>query len=164
MKCRHPSLALPLLMLAVSGAPAAEPPGATSTPAVSVAANNEVKDLTFDSIKFDMKKDDDFERTMLTDEIEQLSGKSIRIRGYIFPGGIYKRTGITQFVLVRDNQECCFGPGAALFDCVIVRMKQGKSADFSVRPITVEGEFAIREFRQGKKLRAIYELRGDSAE
>ena len=50
---------------------------------------------------------------------------------------------ISQFVLVRDNQECCFGPGAALFDCVIIEMVPGKTTDFVTRPVTVEGKFKI---------------------
>jgi hypothetical protein len=50
-------------------------------------------------------------------------------------------------VLVRDNMECCFGPGAALYDCLIVEMAEGKGCNFSVRPIAVEGTFQIHEFK-----------------
>ena len=46
-------------------------------------------------------------------------------------------------MLVRDNQECCFGPGAALFDCVMVEMIPGNTTDFVTRPVTVEGKFLI---------------------
>ena len=59
------------------------------------------------------------------------------------PSTLFKETGIDQFVLVRDNQECCFGPGAALFDCVIVEMVPGRTTDFVTRPVTVEGRFKI---------------------
>ena len=47
---------------------------------------------------------------------------------------------LTVTVLVRDNLECCFGPGAALYDCVMVRMNPGKTTNFSIRPVTVEGD------------------------
>ena len=119
------------------------------------------KDLTFDNVKFSMKKGDKFKRSMLTKKIEALNGQRIRIRGYILPS--FKQKGIKQFVLVRDNMECCFGPGAALYDCIIVEMAKGKSASFTVRPVAVDGVFSIRPFKgpDGKHL-AIYHLDGQS--
>ena len=118
------------------------------------------EDISFDDIKFDMEKGGDFQRSMLTDRIEGLVGKRIRIRGYILPS--FKQKGIKQFVLVRDNMECCFGPGAALFDAIIVRMAPGKTTSFSVRPVAVEGTFDVQEVRgpNGKHL-AIYAMTAD---
>ena len=120
------------------------------------------QDLTFDDIKFEMKKGAPFKRSMLTDKIEDLDGKDIKIRGYILPS--FQQKGIKQFVLVRDNMECCFGPGAALYDCILVEMAPGKSTSFTVRPIAVEGKFSIKEFKgpDGKHL-AIYRMEGYSA-
>ncbi len=103
-------------------------------------------DLTFDDLKFDIEKGGQFKREMLTEEIEKLHRRDIRIRGFILPASVFKLTGFTEFVLVRDNMECCFGPGAALFDCIIVNMAKGKSADFSTRPVTVKGRFEVKEF------------------
>lgn len=119
-----------------------------------------VLDLTFDHIKFDMQVGEKFERSMLPDRIEDLSGQRIRIRGYILPG--FQQRDIQQFVLVRDNMECCFGPGAALYDCVLVEM-QGRGIDFTVRPVTVEGVFDIDEYKSadGEHL-AIYRMDGKS--
>ena len=123
-------------------------------------SETKTKDLTFDDIKFDIKKDAPFKREMLTDKIEKLSGNSIKIRGYILPS--FQQKGIKQFVLVRDNMECCFGPGAALYDCILVEMAPGKSASFTVRPVSVEGKFEISEFKgpDGKHL-AIYRMVGE---
>lgn len=118
------------------------------------------KDVTFDTIKFEMKKEDPFLRSMLTPQIEALASQPIRIRGYILPS--FQQTGIKQFVLVRDNMQCCFGPGAALYDCIIVDMKPGKTAEYTVRPVTVTGVFAVSELldEDGKHL-AIYHLDGE---
>ncbi len=99
------------------------------------------RELTFDDIKFAMERNADFDRKLLTEEIEKLDGKRIMLRGYMLPS--FQQDGITQFVLVRDNLECCFGPGAMLFDCLIVDMDEGKSASYSIRPVTVEGVFTI---------------------
>ena len=117
------------------------------------------KDLTFDGVKFPMKKGEKFKRSMLTKKIEDLDGQRVRIRGYILPS--FQQKGIKQFILVRDNMECCFGPGAALYDCIVVEMAKGKSTSFTVRPVAVEGTFAIRPFKgpDGKHL-ALYHLTG----
>ncbi len=127
-----------------------------------VAAGDEAKsqDVTFDDIKFEIEKGAPFKRTMLTEKIEKLSDSPIKIRGYILPS--FQQKGIKQFVLVRDNMECCFGPGAALYDCILVEMSPGKSASFTVRPVSVEGKFEISEFigPDGKHL-AIYRIVGE---
>ncbi|WP_197528704.1 DUF3299 domain-containing protein [Aeoliella mucimassa] len=133
-----------------------EPAKATADP----GPTGKLVDKTFDDMKFDIEPDEPFEREMLTDEIVNLDGQRIRIRGYMYP--TMQRSGITQFVLVRDNLECCFGPGAALFDCIFVEMEAGKTADFSARPIAVEGTFSIDEVLglDGTHL-AIYHLDGE---
>ncbi|MFI4875139.1 MAG: DUF3299 domain-containing protein [Blastopirellula sp. JB062] len=120
-----------------------------------------VQDLTFDDIAFEMEKGDPFTRSLLPPRIEELGNQKIRIRGYILPS--FESRGIKQFVLVRDNMECCFGPGAALYDCILVEMK-GPGVDFTVRPVTVEGVFEIEEYKgpDGKHL-AIYRMEGESA-
>ena len=104
-------------------------------------------ELTFDDLKFDIEKGGSFHRSMLPKEIEALNKKQIRIRGYILPTSVFKQTGIEEFVLVRDNMECCFGPGAMLYDCIIVQMEKGKTADFTTRPVAVKGKFEIKEFK-----------------
>lgn len=104
-------------------------------------------ELTFDDLKFEMEKGGKFERSMLTKDIETLHKRDIKIRGYILPASTFKLSGITEFVLVRDNQECCFGPGAALYDCIIINMAKGKTAEFSTRPVTVRGKFELKEFK-----------------
>ncbi len=100
-------------------------------------------EINFDDLKFDLAKDAPFQDEMLSDEIRQLDGKKVKLRGYILPATLFSETNISQFVLVRDNQECCFGPGAALFDCVMVQMVGGNTTDFVTRPVTVEGKFVI---------------------
>jgi hypothetical protein len=137
--------------------------GAVAKPAAETRPSA-IADITFDDIKFDIEPDAPFERSMLTEKIEKLGGRRIRIRGFILPS--FQQTGLTQFVLVRDNLSCCFGPGAALYDCIVVEMEPGKSTDYSLYPVAVEGTFSIKEFKdpgdpEGKTL-AIYHLDGES--
>jgi hypothetical protein len=117
------------------------------------------RDVTFDDIKLELKKGDPFAPSLLTEKVKGFNGKAIRIRGYILPS--FQQTGIKQFVLVRDNMECCFGPGALLHDCILVEMATPATATFTVRPVSVEGTFSIREVKgpDGKYL-AIYHLDG----
>lgn len=100
-------------------------------------------EINFDDLKFPIDKDQPFDDSMLIEDVQELAGRNVKLRGYILPATLFKETDIDQFVLVRDNQECCFGPGAALFDCVIVEMVPGKTTDFVTRPVTVEGKFNI---------------------
>jgi hypothetical protein len=136
-------------------------PEATSeTPATPQRPQN----ITFDKIKFEMEKGAPFKRTLITPEIEKLNGHNIRIRGYILPTSVLAETGVRFFVLVRDNQECCFGPGAMLYDCVMVYMNPGKTTNYTTGVVTVEGKFTIEVNADddGKTL-AIYRLDADSA-
>jgi hypothetical protein len=100
-------------------------------------------EINFDDLKFDIEKDAPFDKSMWTERLKRIDGKNVKLRGYILPSTLYKETDIEQFVLVRDNQECCFGPGAALFDCVVVEMVDGETTDFTTRPVTVEGKFEL---------------------
>lgn len=145
--------------------PKAEPaitPAAVDTAAARPAAarTGAPREITFDDIKFDMEKGAPFTPDLLPKRVTALEETRVRIRGYILPS--FQQTGLTQFVLVRDNMECCFGPGAALYDCIVVRMAPGKSADFSIRPVAVQGTFRLQELRgpDGNHL-AIYGMDGE---
>jgi len=142
---------------------AAESPDAQPQAAPAAAATGRLQDLSFDDVKFEMEKGDPFSQDLLPPPVASLDGTRIRIRGYILPS--FQQEGITQFVLVRDNMECCFGPGAALYDCIVVRMLPGRSTNFSVRPVAVSGTFHVEELigPDGKHL-AIYSLDGEEVE
>lgn len=119
-------------------------------------------ETTFNDVKFEMTKTELFDRAMLTPRINSLLGKKIRIRGYMYP--TLRKKGLKQFVLVRDNMECCFGPGAALYDCVLVTMAPDQTAEYSIRPIAVEGTIRLEELPGGPGGRplAIYQMIGDA--
>jgi hypothetical protein len=155
-------------LLVGCGPPAAStvaplPPAAAAAPPAAarpISAPAPLREITFDDLKLELQKGDPFTPDRLTPRVTELERQRVRIRGYILPS--FQQSGLTQFVLVRDNQECCFGPGAALYDCIVVRMRPGKTADFSIRPVAVAGEFKLEELRgpDGSHL-AIYGLTGD---
>ncbi len=153
----EPTSTMPTSTMATSIAPV--PDDAAKQPDVADVAT--AREINFDVLKFDHEKGAPFNRSLLTSKVEQLDGKPIRIRGFILPS--FKQSGLTEFVLVRDNQQCCFGKGAALFDCIIVQMEKGTSAEYSIRAVTVEGTFKIKEWRgvEGETM-AVYHLDGRS--
>jgi len=161
--CTRPD-ALPQSAVAPPAPPepvAPAPPATTpSAPAVAVKRDGQPRDISFDDIKLPLEKGDPFTPDIVPAAVKALEQQRVRIRGYILPS--FQQRGITQFVLVRDNMECCFGPGALLHDCVVVRMLPGRSADFSIRPVAVSGTFRLEELKgpDGKHL-AVYAIDGD---
>lgn len=136
---------------------------ATAAAAEDSSDSSSFQESTFDDVKFAMEKTDEFRETMLTDKVRSLFGRKIRIRGYMYP--TLRKSGLKQFVLVRDNLECCFGPGAALFDCVLVTMDPGRTAEYSIRPVAVEGEFRFDPLLgpDGRPL-AVYQMTASGVE
>ena len=104
-------------------------------------------EISFDDLKFEILPDAPYDASMLTDELRALDGKVVKLRGYILPSTLFREKNIDEFVLVRDNQECCFGPGAALFDCVVVNLVGDTRTNFTTLPVTVTGTFKLKEYK-----------------
>ena len=82
---------------------------------------------------------------MLTDEIRKLDGKKVILRGFMDSSSIFQRKGIKQFVLIRDNSICCFGPGAKIYHNVQIDMDGDATAEFpGLQPLEIEGLFSIK--------------------
>jgi len=143
-------------------APATPPAAAVTPPAADPppAPPGRIRDISFDDIKLPLEKGEPFTPEIVPAAVQALERQRVRIRGYILPS--FQQRGITDFVLVRDNMECCFGPGALLHDCVVVRMLPGRSTEFSIRPVAVSGTFRIDERKgpDGKHL-AVYAMDGE---
>lgn len=68
-------------------------------------------------------------------EIAALDGKKVFIKGYIRPDSTNNgyRKNISQFLLVRDSNNCCFGEidSVKYFDQMLVRMQGKDRVDYS---------------------------------
>jgi hypothetical protein len=117
-------------------------PSRSARPALTARPQG-IREITFDTVKLNMKKEDPFTRSLITPAVAKLDGNRVRIRGFILPP--FQQTGLTRFVLVRDNMACCFGPGAAIYDSMVVDLKPGMTIDYQVSPVAVVGTFNIRE-------------------
>jgi hypothetical protein len=74
-------------------------------------------------------------------EVEALNGKRVFIKGYIRPGSSPVRTGIDRFLLVRDNNQCCFGDLSKVkyFDQMAVQITSSHRVDDTLRILRMGG-------------------------
>lgn len=68
-------------------------------------------------------------------------GRDVLIKGYMYPGA--RTSGIAQFLLVRDQGDCCFGGDPKITDRVLVQMADRGGIDFSPRLRKLAGRFRI---------------------
>ena len=89
--------------------------------------------------------------------LQSLDGMKIRVRGFMYPN--FQETGITAFVLARDNQICCFGREAKIYDLVNVYLKQGETTRYiQNRPFDVVGIFRINPDADEDGIYQLYEI------
>ena len=114
--------------------------------------------ITFDDLTLEMKEDSVFDESLLTDRVKELLGKRIRMRAFMYGGAILKPNDLDQFIVVI-NLECKYGPGALAFHNLVVECREGITADYSTRPIEVEGILSLRPFTgPDDKTYSIYHL------
>jgi hypothetical protein len=71
-----------------------------------------------------------------------LNGKKILVKGYIYPGN--RQEGITRFLLVRDQGDCCFGGNPKITDRIQVTLTDPKGCRFHSGLFKVAGTFRIQ--------------------
>lgn len=92
-------------------------------------------------------------------EVQELQGKKIFMKGYIYP--TEKMKGLTKFLLLKDNQQCCFGGKPALEDRMIVEL-EGMTFDHTYNKVSVAGVFEINPNYEGDQLDSVYTLKAHS--
>jgi hypothetical protein len=65
-------------------------------------------------------------------DIAALDGKKVFIKGYIRPDSVTVSRGIDRFLLVRDNNQCCFGDISTIkyYDQMDVNMVGSRRVDY----------------------------------
>ncbi len=75
-------------------------------------------------------------------EVSALKGKRVFMKGYMRPSS--QRFGLDTFLLVRDNNECCFGENLPeYYDRVQVHLNSPLRVDYSTRMFRVAGTLQI---------------------
>jgi len=78
------------------------------------------------------------------DTARAMDGKDVLLKGYMYPGK--QQRDIVQFLLVRDQGDCCFGGNPKITDRVLVQMNdpaRPRGVDFSQRLTKIAGRFRI---------------------
>ena len=80
-------------------------------------------------------------------EVKALAGKHIFIKGYIRPGSAPVRTGIDRFLLVRDNNQCCFGDLSKVnyFDQMAVEITSSDRVEDTLDVLRMGGVLEVNE-------------------
>ena len=79
--------------------------------------------------------------TAVPDAAQEMNGRDVLLKGYMYPGS--KQRGITEFLLCRDQGDCCFGGTPKITDRVLVRVSDPKGVDFTQRLVKIAGQFRI---------------------
>jgi hypothetical protein len=93
---------------------------------------------------FDELRPDEVEQRgdlLVPRDLQKLAGQKVFIKGFMRPGSSPVRTNVRQFLLVRDNNQCCFGDISSLkyFDQVLVSTVGSLSTDYSTGIYRVGG-------------------------
>lgn len=96
-----------------------------------------------------MKPDELDERggVLVPANVTALDGKKIFIKGYIRPDSVTVQRGIDRFLLVRDNNQCCFGDLSKIkyYDQIDVVMLGDKRIDYSQGVIRIGGTLHVHQ-------------------
>ncbi|QDU91091.1 hypothetical protein Pla175_45090 [Pirellulimonas nuda] len=81
----------------------------------------------------------------IRNDVTDMAGEQVFIKGYIRPDSTTVRTGMKRFLLVRDNQQCCFGDISKVqfYDQMQVELEGDLTADYSQRIFSVAGQLGI---------------------
>ena len=119
--------------------------------------------LTWEELEIPLPSEASLEDWMLTSRVKQLSGKRVRLAGFM-SGTIFQLSNIKEFPLLREV-ECPFGKGGQAYHAVMVELDGKLRTSYTTRSLLVEGTFSIRPY-QGPdgKTWAVYHLLGTKVE
>ncbi|MHC4819071.1 MAG: DUF3299 domain-containing protein [Planctomycetota bacterium] len=123
-------------------------------------------DLTFDdlaSYRYEYPEDGKTpKKDQIPAKILGLDGTRIAIKGFMIP---LKNDGeeVVEFVLVRNQNACCFGIVPAMNEWIHVKMNPEEVAPYAIDiPITVFGKLEIGETYENELLMSIYRMQSNN--
>lgn len=114
-------------------------------------------------VSFVEMKPDQFETAqgvIVPPDVMRLEGEKVFVKGYMRPSA--QSYGLDNFLLVRDNQACCFGNNLpAYFDRMRVRLAPPLRTEYSTRMYRVGGTLKIDPAAAGSQDRPVFTLMAD---
>lgn len=108
--------------------------------AVVLIANEIPKGYQVLSFTSDISQKGLGEQRAVHPDVEALDGKSIFLKGYMYRDK-RKQEGLRNFILVKDNQQCCFGRQPNESDMIEIRLKGDMTVDLQLGLTAVAGVF-----------------------
>jgi hypothetical protein len=97
----------------------------------------------------------------LPEDILELDGGLIAIEGFMNPLA-FDREGVSQFALVNDPLNCCFGATPEPNHWIDVTLKEGdRTAFYSLDPVAVYGYLEVGELFEDGFLVSLFRMRAD---
>jgi hypothetical protein len=121
----------------------------------------------YDRISFETLKPDELQeraRILIPPEVQAMAGKHVFIKGYIRPGSAPVRTGIDHFLLVRDNNQCCFGDLSKVkyYDQMAVQITNSQRVEDTLQVLRMGGILEIHPENLARGF-PIFSLKADYA-
>jgi hypothetical protein len=92
-------------------------------------------------------------------EVAALDGQPIYIKGYMYP--TKQMHNLSEFVLVKDTGQCCFGGQPKLTDMIVVKFEEGMTVNHREQQLVgVGGVFRAVSPSKSAGLNAFYVLEG----
>jgi len=120
----------------------------------------EVPVLSAEDLEADLDRERPFDPAALPERVKELEGKTVRIRGYIHAGSIY-RIEFERFLLVTETKGKTYSPTHENFPLgcqVAVEMTAGTKGRYMTGPVIAEGILRFREYRFEDRIWSIYSL------
>lgn len=89
-------------------------------------------------------------------DVQKLDGEEIFLKGFMYPTRV--KEGITEFILAKDNGECCFGGEPKVTDMILVKLDKPIKVDFTDKRVSVAGKFQTSR-NQSEGLSQVYEMK-----
>lgn len=96
-------------------------------------------------------------RPLLPKSLLNLDGKRVSLLGFMLPLKVHNRM-VTQFMLMRNQNTCCFGIPPELNEVVEVSNLQHPVKILMDTPIKAVGRLHVQERREGPFLYSIYQM------
>ncbi|HZP60454.1 MAG TPA: DUF3299 domain-containing protein [Opitutaceae bacterium] len=98
--------------------------------------------------------------SQIPEVIKKLNGKKVIVTGFILP--VKEDNGVmTQFLLMRDRQMCCYGFIPAVNQWILVTMPKGAAPTMDV-PVSFRGTLHVGAMFEQGYMTAIYALDGET--
>ena len=120
---------------------------------------------------YELRPDDVEQRggKIVPPDIQALAGKSVFIKGYMRPGthvsksGTPVRNNVSRFLLVRDNNQCCFGDISSVkyYDQILVELEGDLSASYSGSLFRLGGKLVVNPKQSRRIGQTVYALKAD---